>query len=376
MTDTWGWWAQGASSESGVSPGTDIQSNYNGFTFNIGGNTTAHGYGDMAMVDGDGDGNLSAVQANGSPAPGNGDRFTTPDGVDRQIFEVRIFDDSVYTYTDADGALQTYVTRAVVYQIGNGDLVVRMRDDDSNAAPEDFRYQNVTSVELGTWDGAQYISTVVSNFDEFPPNVCFVSGTLIATAYGQVAVEDIKTGDLVVTRDAGLQPVRWIGSRRLETETLARHPRLRPIRIRAGALGEGKPSSDLLVSPQHRVLVRSKIAQNMFGTSEVLVAAKQLLSIDGIDVATDVTQVDYVHFLMDEHQVVVSNGAETESLYTGPQALKSVGPAEREEIFLIFPELRDREPGQQPEGARTLLTGRQGREMAERHARKSRALVS
>ncbi|MGR3748391.1 Hint domain-containing protein [Paracoccus sp. R12_2] len=147
------------------------------------------------------------MQANGSPAPGNGGRFTTPDGVDRQIFEVRIFDDSVYTYIDADGALQTYVARAVVYQIGKGDLVVRMRDDDSNAAPEDFLYQNNTSVELGTWDEVQYTSNILANFDEFPPNVCFTSGTLIATADREAAIEDIKTGELVVTRDAGLQPV-------------------------------------------------------------------------------------------------------------------------------------------------------------------------
>lgn len=56
----------------------------------------------------------------------------------------------------------------------------------------------------------------------------------------------------------------------------------------------------------------------MFGTDEVLVAAKQLLQLDGIDIATDVERVDYYHILFDRHEVMILNGAETESLYTGP----------------------------------------------------------
>ena len=93
----------------------------------------------------------------------------------------------------------------------------------------------------------------------------------------------LAEGDLVRTLDHGLQPVRWVGARRLSAAELAAAEKLRPIRIRAGALGPGTPRADLLVSPQHRVLVRSRIAQRMFGTDEVLVAAKQLLQIDGID---------------------------------------------------------------------------------------------
>lgn len=76
-------------------------------------------------------------------------------------------------------------------------------------------------------------------------------------------------------------------------------------------MGAGIPDRDLLVSPQHRVLVRSAIAQRMFGSSEVLVAAKQLLQLPGISLAEDVAGVSYVHLLFDRHEIVVSNGAET-----------------------------------------------------------------
>ncbi|MGR3748393.1 Hint domain-containing protein [Paracoccus sp. (in: a-proteobacteria)] len=296
------------------------------------------------------------------------------DGGNAQSFDALQYYDGTITYYDGTSV----TTTLQVAQDVNGEsyIVPPASASSYGDALEAKAIESITLTSPAWINSDNFNGRRLTAEREVVEFACFTSGTLIRTPDGEVAIEKLAVGDPVLTLDEGYQIVRWIGSRRLSAEDLAARPNLRPIRIRAGALGEGTPFSDLLVSPQHRVLVRSKIAQNMFGTAEVLVAAKQLLSIEGIDVATDVTQVDYVHFLMEDHQVVISNGAETESLYTGPQALKSVGPAALEEIFLIFPELRDREPDRQPEGARTLLTGRQGREMAERHARKSRALVA
>lgn len=203
--------------------------------------------------------------------------------------------------------------------------------------------------------------------------ICFASGTLIETERGFVAVEDLKVGDLIATRDNGYQPIRWIGSVKLSAAVLKAKPKLLPIRIKAGALGRKTPSTDLLVSPQHRVLVRSKVALKMFGAMEVLVAAKQLLQIEGVDIAKDIDSVEYFHFLFDRHEVVNSNGAATESLYTGAQALKTVGPAAREEIFALFPELRVEEFVPAP--ARPLPSGRQARKLAVRHVQHHRSMV-
>ncbi|SEN58081.1 Hint domain-containing protein [Paracoccus alcaliphilus] len=203
---------------------------------------------------------------------------------------------------------------------------------------------------------------------------CFTRGTMIATPHGEVAIEDLREGDLVLTKDHGPQPVRWIGSTNVNAMQMALNEKIRPIRIKAGALGDNSPASDLVVSPQHRVLVRSKIAQRMFGTSEILVAARQLLQLDGIDIAGDLAGVEYFHMLFDRHEVVVSNGAETESLFTGPQALKALGRAAQEEIFTIFPELRD--AGAVIEAARPMVSGRKGRKLALRHAQAGRALVA
>lgn len=199
---------------------------------------------------------------------------------------------------------------------------------------------------------------------------CFCAGTMIRTPGGDVAVEDLRVGELVETRDNGARPIRWIGGRALDRVDLTMVPKLRPIRIRAGALGQDLPSRDLMVSPQHRVLVRSAIAQRMFGTTEVLVAARQLTALDGVDeVAVD--SVQYYHILFARHEIVFSNDAQTESLYTGPQAMKSLGQAAQDEIFTLFPELR----AGPSEPARPFVPGGKAQKMVQRHRRNGKTLV-
>lgn len=196
--------------------------------------------------------------------------------------------------------------------------------------------------------------------------LCFTRGTRIETDRGAVPVEMLRPGDLVRTLDHGLQPLRWIGARSLSAAELAAAPHLCPVRIRAGALGAGLPLRDLTVSPQHRVLVRSKVAERMFGAPEVLVAAKHLTELDGIDQIEGASGVDYWHFLLDRHEVVFSEGARTESLFTGPEAMKALSPEARAEILTLFPELAQT-PDIRP-SARPLVNGRQGRSLAHRHA--------
>lgn len=203
--------------------------------------------------------------------------------------------------------------------------------------------------------------------------ICFAADASIETASGPAAAGDLKIGDMVTTLDNGVQAIRWIGKRTITEAEMEAAPHIRPIRIKRGALGDNVPTADLLVSPQHRMLVRSRIAQRMFGAQEVLAAAKQLLQLDGVDIATDLTEVTYVHFMFDAHEIVLANGAESESLFNGPEALKSVGPQALTEILQIFPELAD---GAEGIPARQLASGRMARKMVVRHLQNSRPLVS
>lgn len=296
--------------------------------------------------------------------------------------------------TLADGTTITFANnRDGDYELVNGGIqgkVGRSTDfgDQRSPKPHEVGFLTISSPNGLSSVGVSYGATKGSIFgkpngflysmyldkstaDSCLPPPCFARGTLILTARGPVAVEELRAGDLVETRDNGLQPIRWIGGTVLTG--LNNRPHLLPIRIAAGALGGGAPGSDLLVSPQHRVLVRSAIAHKMFGTNEVLVAAKQLLQVEGIEIATDMTEVEYFHILFDQHEIVTSNGAASESLFTGPMALAGVGSAALEEIFEIFPELRNRD--YTPEPARLLASGRMGRKLAVRHTRNRKPLT-
>ncbi|WCR05136.1 Hint domain-containing protein [Paracoccus saliphilus] len=171
--------------------------------------------------------------------------------------------------------------------------------------------------------------------------ICFTANTLIETSEGNKPVEELQPGDMIATMDDGYQPIRWIGSTKRDAIDLARNPKLRPIRISAGALGNGLPKQDLMVSRQHRVLVRSKIAQRIFGTDEILIPAIKLVGMNGIGIAEDIEDVTYFHILFDRHQVIFSEDAPTESLFTGPEALKSMSPAAAQEIRTLFPEITE-----------------------------------
>jgi hypothetical protein len=104
-------------------------------------------------------------------------------------------------------------------------------------------------------------------------------------------------------------------------------------------LGNGLPKRDLLVSRQHRMLVRSKVVERMFGTQDVLVSAIKLTALPGIYVDEQVEEVEYFHILFDQHEIIWAEGALSESLFTGPEALKSIPAAARSELEVLFPEL-------------------------------------
>ena len=178
------------------------------------------------------------------------------------------------------------------------------------------------------------------NFGEIELIVpCFTPGTLIATPNGERLVEDLQVGDRVITRDNGLQKIRWIGKRPLNRRELLQAPHLKPVRVRAGSLGAGLPERDMLLSPQHRILMNDDQAALYFGEREVLAAAKHLTGLKGVDVV-DVNAATYIHFMFDQHEVVLSDGAWTESFQPGEGIMDGMNAQQRDEIYTLFPELQ------------------------------------
>ncbi|MEL7114677.1 MAG: Hint domain-containing protein [Pseudomonadota bacterium] len=191
--------------------------------------------------------------------------------------------------------------------------------------------------------------------DEAPNVICFTPDTSIATPDGAKRVGDLVEDDLILTKDDGPQPVRWIGTRRVTGARLIAMPELCPVRIRGGAIGLDVPDGDLVVSPEHRVLLKGAAARDLFGEDEVLVAAKDLINDHSVLRDHELGHITYVHLLLDRHQIVFANGLETESFHPASMPIDAVSPDQQ-------PSLMDRLPGLSPDGssygafARRMLT--------------------
>lgn len=167
--------------------------------------------------------------------------------------------------------------------------------------------------------------------------VCLAAGTRIATARGEVAVESLRIGDLVQTLDQGLQPVEWIGRKR----TVFGHAshRHQPIVISAGAMGYGLPTSDLRLSPQHRVLVQGPEGRRF--AKGALAKAKSLCALSAISQDSACTSVEYIQLLLPKHALVLTHGLPVETFLPRSFALASLDAAAREDLFRLVPGLID-----------------------------------
>ncbi len=167
---------------------------------------------------------------------------------------------------------------------------------------------------------------------------CFTPGTLIETPGGLVPVETLRPDDLVLTRDNGPQPIRWVGTNTVDAGRLARQPQLLPVRLEAGALGD---HDAITVSPQHGFVLRAE-------GEERLVRAITLARMHGRAVhrRRNIGQLTYVHFMFERHQAVRAHGLWSESFYPGPWALSALAPGPLRELAQLFPELRSGDPMQ------------------------------
>jgi hypothetical protein len=152
-------------------------------------------------------------------------------------------------------------------------------------------------------------------------------------------IQVLRDGDKVQTKDNGARDILWIGSRRMTGARLFAMPHLRPVRIKAGALGVERPDEELLVSPEHRMVIQGDEARALFNTSEILVAAKDLINGTSITVDVNIPQVTYVHLLLPDHQVLWANGVETESFHPANASLKTLEAEDRMRLLGQFPDL-------------------------------------
>lgn len=169
--------------------------------------------------------------------------------------------------------------------------------------------------------------------------ICFTPGTMIQTGDGAIPVELLTEGDMIQTKDNGLQPVVWMGMRSLSGARLRVSPELAPIRLRAGALNDEIPDEELVVSPDHRIVLRGPRARALFSSDEVLVAARDLVNDRSITVDRGHAQVTYIHLALPQHEVIFANKVETESFHPLSAGLDSLDDDDRARLLGELPDL-------------------------------------
>lgn len=169
--------------------------------------------------------------------------------------------------------------------------------------------------------------------------ICFTPGTRVETPIGLRLIEDLRPGDQVSTRDNGPQEVLWSGSRRMTGARLFAMPYMRPVRIRMGALGVERPDQEMLVSPDHQMLVQGARAMDLFNEPEVLVAARHLVNGNTISVHQQAREVTYVHLLFEQHEIITANGVPSESFHPASANLEQLDPDDRGRLFELMPDL-------------------------------------
>ena len=238
------------------------------------------------------------------------------------------------TFTSADGmtnnigiAFNTWIDKAIG-GAGNDTFYVNGQSDtiDGGGGTNTVVFSNPYA-DYAAYSNGTTITVSVGGFTDTLLNIqtlqfadqtvsaasipCFVAGTSIGTPSGETPVELLAEGDLVATADGTVRPVVWVGRRRFD---LAAHPQpelAAPIRICAGAFADGLPRRDLLVSPDHALLVGG-----------VLVPAKLL--VNGITIHQDFRprHIDYIHVELDRHDILLAEGLPAESyLDTGNRAM-------------------------------------------------------
>ncbi len=185
---------------------------------------------------------------------------------------------------------------------------------------------------------------------------CFGRGTLIDTPDGPRTVESLQVGDLVLTQDGGPQPVIWVDHQAMFRPSEERWP----VRIARGALGAGLPYRDLIVSPQHAMLLRDPLMDLHFGSPEVFARAGHLVGQPGID-RVQLPLVEYFHVMVDGHDIIRAEGAATETFYPGPASRKWLSPHGRARLSQLYPALSDDAAPAPFPTARLVLKGYEAR---------------
>lgn len=255
----------------------------------------------------------------------------------------------------------------LVLQADNGDVFI---SEYPASSLDGLSIQSINLVEVNTSDAAGIYAGAsdVQNASV----VCYGAGMMIDTPQGPRRVEDVQPGDFVTTLDHGAQEVLWVRAADYPLDSLPCDNR--PVLIRADALGPARPRQDLIVSPQHRILVGTSDQLGWMSTQEAFAPAKALTELPKVRFMQGKSKITFVHFACARHEVVVANGCLSESLLLGHMVLNGLTPEERETLNTEFRPSSVTYPSLNGPPARTCLTVGEVKRRIKEHARQEKFL--
>ncbi|MGE4048757.1 MAG: Hint domain-containing protein [Acetobacteraceae bacterium] len=229
----------------------------------------------------------------------------------------------VLTYSN--GASQTFTaTVTAVHNTGSPKSIDWTLTDSSLSSVTPSLTDGSNTVRVSGFNGTNFPSSTASNFSYV---TCFVRGTLITTPDGTTAVEALSAGDAVVLGDGATARIRWIGRRTLDLKAYRRRELAAPVRIVRHAFADNVPCRDLLLSPDHAILV-----------DDMLICARQL--VNGVTIRQELHHdtVEYFHIELEAHAILLAEGLAVESyLDTGNRGFF----ANSGEPLVLRPDLTD-----------------------------------
>jgi hypothetical protein len=255
-----------------------------------------------------------------------------------------------------DTGKYTFIETATVDDHGTAISGLVVKDDASGAYffLTDTQYTGDLKGDNGKLTRTGYDTTLGSGtVGGGPPPICFVAGTLIRTPDGEVAVETLKRGDRVLTQDGRIATVDWLGIQTISMK-FADKLRVLPIRIRAGAIAENAPSRDLLVSPDHAILVEGALIQ-----AGALVNGSSIVRETKVPVTFK-----YYHVEVEDHSLILAENTPAETFVDNVERLAFDNWAEHEALYpngkpiTELPYPRAKSHRQVPVSTRVMLAAR------------------
>jgi len=161
--------------------------------------------------------------------------------------------------------------------------------------------------------------------------LCFAADTKIATPEGGRNVQDLQVGDTITLARGGTTRVKWLGKQHVDTK-LTNPEKVNPIRISAGALGNGLPVQDLLVSPDHAIEIDNVLYNASTLTNGTTIRQEARMPMSGFT---------YYHVETEAHELLLAEGVPAESFidYAGRDSFENGDEVTGQVVEMALPRI-------------------------------------